>query len=71
MELSTGERELTIEILYKGEKLLEGGIEVFRSIEPTSKNYEEYTEVEVDGSGRATFVVDPSYSYLIETDHRV
>ena len=72
VQVDGGLVEITLQILYKDSPVDEGGVEVFRSVEPGDTSlYQEIDDLDVDENGRVTLVIDPSYNYVFETDHRV
>ena len=70
-ELPGGHKEVTVQVLYNGQPLSGGEIEVFQSLETDSILYDEIAEYDVPEGGKVTFTVDPSRKYVLETDHRV
>lgn len=70
-ELPGGHKEVTVQVLYNGQPVSGGEIEVFQSLETDSILYDEIAEYDVPEGGKVTFTVDPSRKYVLETDHRV
>ena len=70
-ELPDGHKEVTVQVLYNGQPVSGGEIEVFQSLETDSILYDEIAEYDVPEGGKVTFTVDPSRKYVLETDHRV
>ncbi len=70
-DLPNGHREVTVQVLYNGQPVSGGEIEVFQSLETDSILYDEIAEYDVPTDGKVTFAVDPSRKYVLETDHRV
>ncbi len=70
-DLPNGHREVTVQVLYNGQPVSGGEIEVFQSLETDSILYDEIAEYNVPEGGKVTFAVDPSRKYVLETDHRV
>ncbi|WP_028575847.1 DUF4198 domain-containing protein [Desulfonatronovibrio hydrogenovorans] len=71
VELDNGQVEMTVQVLYNGNPVGGGEIEVFKSVDPTSFLYEEIAELDVPATGTVSLVLDPSRKYVFETDHRV
>ncbi|MEJ6951617.1 hypothetical protein [Natronospora cellulosivora (SeqCode)] len=69
--LSNDEREIVVEIYYEGELLTEGEIELWESLEEGGLVYDEIAEVEIGTNGQTTFVINPAYNYIVETDYRL
>ena len=70
-EQNDGQLDLTIQVLYDGNPVSEGEVEIFKSITPENALYEEIDEIDLDDSGKARLVLDPAYRYVLETDHHV
>ncbi|WP_084591154.1 DUF4198 domain-containing protein [Desulfonatronovibrio magnus] len=70
-DLPNGHKQLTVQVLYDGQPVSGGEIEVFESLEPTSILYDEIAEYDVPADGKVTFTINPELRYVLETDHRV
>ncbi len=71
VELENGQLELTLQVLYEGNPVTEGDIEVFKSLTPVDPVYDEIDEIELESDGSITLSIDPAYRYVLETDHYV
>ncbi len=70
-DLPDGHKKVSVQVLYNGQPVAGGEIEVFQSLETDSIPYDEIAEHDVPAYGKVTFTVDPSRKYVLETDHRV
>lgn len=70
-ELDNGMEKVTVAVLYNGEPVSGGEIEVFKSQGPDTILYDEIAEYDVPENGKVTLTIDPAYKYVLETDHRV
>ena len=68
--------EIVVEVLYEGEVITDSEIELFQSLEKgiineAGMSYQEIADVEIAADGRTTFVINPEYNYVLETDYHV
>ncbi|WP_362926976.1 DUF4198 domain-containing protein [Desulfonatronospira sp.] len=71
LELDTGDLELVLKVLYEGNPVSQGDVEVFRALSNDDFLYEEIDEVDIGSDGRLQLVIDPAYKHVLETDHYV
>ncbi len=71
VDLPDGQKEVTVQVIYNGSLVSGGEIEIFQSLEADSILYDEAAEFEVSEDGKAAFVIDPSYKYILESNHWV
>ena len=74
--ISQDQVEIVIEVLYEGEVITDSEIELFQSLEKgiineAGMSYQEIADVEIAADGRTTFVINPEYNYVLETDYHV
>ena len=70
-DLPGGHKEVTVQVLYDGNPVSGGEIEVFESLETDSILYDEIAEYDVPADGKVTLTINPERKYVLETDHRV
>lgn len=71
VELTDGKHQVTVQVLYNGNPVSGGEIEVFESLETDSILYDEIAEYDVPADGKVTLTINPERKYVLETDHRV
>ncbi|WP_291322338.1 DUF4198 domain-containing protein [Desulfonatronospira sp.] len=71
VELDNGELKLVLQVLYEGNPVSEGDVEVFRALSNDDFLYEEIDEVDIGSDGRLELVIDPAHNHVLETDYYV